>query len=422
MNYFAGLYSATRIYSAWMRNIMSQFYRRQRHEEMDAYLKENLSMFLQKHGFDLCQVEVESASNHRFDGVYSGPDGLLVAERKVLGAGSIASAKGVVADAILQIRHFVAEQGPARQSKGLLAIMVSRPGSRIPEKLQEYISKYAPDVDWFLLDPIGRYRSKLGHHEENGSFRPLEALSQARRSQRPQNRLFAPKFQWLMKILILNGFDHRYWGGPHVVPLNVSELARIGNVSQPYASKFIAAAEDAGYVQRLAYGFAVQRLEELLEDWAAAVRFQARNIILPAASIYPVAEGEDHLDSLVSRIQKMSANLPDPQCPVISGQLACHMLGLEQSNVRSMIVYVPGDPEEFLRRMDLVVVSRAEAMVQVVSPVAQQSIFSGHCMVDGAPVADIIQCYLDVRWSAARGREQADFIWRKVLAPGFQKR
>jgi|GEM_PF-811605 len=398
---------------------MSVIDHRQRCEEMGAYLEQNLGLFLQKRGFSLSEMEVGLASDHGFDGVYSGPEGLLVVEHKVLGMASFVSAKGGVADAILKIRHFAAERGPAKPVKGLLAIMVSRPGSRIPEKLQEYIAKYAPELDWFLLDSIGRFRSKLGHQEENGSFPPLKALLEPRRHLRPESRLFAPKFQWLMKILILNGFDRKYWGGPDEVPLNVSELARKGGVSQPYASKFIAAGEAAGYVQRLAFGFAVQRLEELLEDWAAAVRF-GRDHILPAASIYPVDEGEDCLGSLVSRIQRMSADSSLPACPVISGHFACQMLGLGRSNVRSMIVYVPGEPEEFLRRMDMVVAPREEAMVQVVAPVAQQSIFAGHGLIEGAPVADIIQCYLDVRWSAARGREQADLIYRKALSPGFR--
>jgi hypothetical protein len=395
--------------------------RRQRQKAMGAYLEENLGLFLQKHGFDQSRMEVGLASDYRSDGVYRGPDGLLVAEIKVLGMASFASAKGCVADAILKIRHFADGQDPAKPIKGLLAIMVSRPGSRIPEKLREYIAKYAPDFDWFLLDSIGRFRSKLGDCEENGSVRPFEALSAPREHRRPENRLFAPKFQWLMKILILNGFDSKYWGGPSAAPLNVSELARIGGVSQPYASKFIAAGQAAGYVRRLAYGFAVQRLEELLEDWSAALRFGSRDHILSAASIYPAGEGEDRFGSLASRIRRMSADSSLPECPVISGHFACQMLGLGRSNVRSMVVYVPGEPAEFLKQMDLVAVPREEAMVQVVSPAARQSIFAGHGVVDRSPVADIIQCYLDVRWSAARGREQADFIYRKALAPGFRQ-
>jgi hypothetical protein len=403
-----------------MRNIMSVIDRRQRREEMGAYLKDNLGLFLRKQGFVLSEMDVGLAKNHQFDGVYSGPEGLLMVAVKVFDMASFAFAMGGVADAVLKIRHFAAGQGSARQARGLLAIMPSKPGSRLPEKLQEYIAKYAPDCDWFLLDPIGRFRSKLGDHEESGSFPPFEALSEPRRHRQPRNRLFAPKFQWLMKILILNGFDSRYWDGPHVAPLSVSELAKVGGVSQPYASKFIAVAEAAGYVQRLAFGFAVQRFEELLEEWSAAVRFQARNNVFPAASIYPAVEGEDCLDSLVSRIRKMSAHLPHSACPVISGHFACQIFGLGRSNLRSMAVYVPGEPEEFLRRMDMVVAPPEEAMVEVVVPAAQQSIFSGHGSVDGVPVADIIQCYLDVRWSAARGREQADFIRRKVLVPGFR--
>jgi hypothetical protein len=38
----------------------------------------------------------------------------------------------------------------------------------------------------------------------------------------------------------------------------------------------------------------------------------------------------------------------------------------------------------------------------------------------GLPVSDIIQVWLDVGQHPARGKEQADIIWRKILAPTFE--
>ena len=43
-------------------------------------------------------------------------------------------------------------------------------------------------------------------------------------------------------------------------------------------------------------------------------------------------------------------------------------------------------------------------------------------LADGVPVCDILQCYLDVRASRARGKEQADFILDNVLWPHFGRR
>jgi len=35
------------------------------------------------------------------------------------------------------------------------------------------------------------------------------------------------------------------------------------------------------------------------------------------------------------------------------------------------------------------------------------------------PVADVIQCWLDVSSHPARGAEQAAFIWKRVLGPAL---
>jgi len=40
---------------------------------------------------------------------------------------------------------------------------------------------------------------------------------------------------------------------------------------------------------------------------------------------------------------------------------------------------------------------------------------------EGVPVADILQVWLDVANHPARGKEQADQIWKRVLAPSIRK-
>jgi hypothetical protein len=39
----------------------------------------------------------------------------------------------------------------------------------------------------------------------------------------------------------------------------------------------------------------------------------------------------------------------------------------------------------------------------------------------GVPVADIVQVWLDVSNHPARGKEQAEQIWKRVLAPSIRK-
>jgi hypothetical protein len=50
-------------------------------------------------------------------------------------------------------------------------------------------------------------------------------------------------------------------------------------------------------------------------------------------------------------------------------------------------------------------------------PPARESVFRGVVNVDGLPVSDVIQIWLDVSRHPARGKEQADVIYRRVIKP-----
>ena len=57
-------------------------------------------------------------------------------------------------------------------------------------------------------------------------------------------------------------------------------------------------------------------------------------------------------------------------------------------------------------------------------PVARwpESLFRAAVDVKGVPVADVVQCWLDVSGGPARGAEQAAFIWRRGLGPAIAHR
>jgi hypothetical protein len=52
-------------------------------------------------------------------------------------------------------------------------------------------------------------------------------------------------------------------------------------------------------------------------------------------------------------------------------------------------------------------------------PRNDESVFRGVVVKEGVPVSDILQIWLDVSHHPARGREQADLIWEKILAPAL---
>jgi hypothetical protein len=54
-------------------------------------------------------------------------------------------------------------------------------------------------------------------------------------------------------------------------------------------------------------------------------------------------------------------------------------------------------------------------------PENKEAVFRPVVRHEGVPVADILQVWLDVSSHPARGKEQAEQIWRRVLAPSIQK-
>ena len=61
-----------------------------------------------------------------------------------------------------------------------------------------------------------------------------------------------------------------------------------------------------------------------------------------------------------------------------------------------------------------------DADIYVRLPGNRESVLRGVVEKSGLPVSDIIQVWLDVGQHPARGKEQADIIWRKILAPTFE--
>ena len=61
-----------------------------------------------------------------------------------------------------------------------------------------------------------------------------------------------------------------------------------------------------------------------------------------------------------------------------------------------------------------------QADLYVRIPGSRESVFRGVVLKDGVPVSDILQVWLDVGQHPARGKEQADLIWRRILSPAFE--
>jgi hypothetical protein len=81
-------------------------------------------------------------------------------------------------------------------------------------------------------------------------------------------------------------------------------------------------------------------------------------------------------------------------------------------------VYVNDFRPDGLRKAGLMKAAPGERVDVVLRmPLARESVFRGAVSVDDVPVSDVLQVWLDVSSHPARGKEQADVIYRRVIKP-----
>jgi hypothetical protein len=317
--------------------------------------------------------------------------------------------RGLLADAILhRLRPAAARQEGVPPAA--IAILLSRFSTKAVELARQYIAAFCPSLDWLVMDVKGRASYSLQGQVQERRVEPFRHEPLGEGFATPK-RLFSPNNQWFLKVVLLAGMDSRYWGGPVQSRINgVSDLARLAGKPQPSASTFWQVAEEQGWLSRESEGFVMHRVSKLLELWSYHLHNNPDRA-LPVASIYP-GEGAEEL------LQRLRG----AEDVVISGHYGAYALGLGIASVRTLRVYVR-DLDASLQRFSLAKAPADRAVAILAQPRAADAVFKGAVAAgNGLRLADIVQIHLDVRASMARGEEQADHIYERVLAPYLRER
>ena len=363
------------------------------------------------------ESNLSDAAMSRIDAVYRHKDGrVLYVERKSPHLYRAEEFRGLIGDAILR---FEKARLP-RKARLMLAIILDRMSQKAKEDLRDYAARFLPDLQWILLAGDGRGHIHIEERDEDiQEEHPLRSREQMPVSSNMIG-LFSPKSQWLWKLLLMPGIDRRYWGGPQQKPGSISELADVSGISQPAVSSFVSRAEDAGFVKRIAHGFVVERHRELLEGWGYALK-HGRRAELPLRFLYP-GDSEVQLLKRLRLFCKESGKGASAPPLVVGYHLACHLAGIGRSNIRAPWLYAKGNPDAIMAALALARADAESAQLSIVVPSSPESVYGGFVRIDGLPVCDVLQCYLDVRMSHARGMEQAEFIMERILRPHFEGR
>jgi len=296
----------------------------------------------------------------------------------------------------------------------------------VAEQAKEFLQKRAPAVAVGLLDSEG-YRSFAGLGLEHlDSKRQPGVPSQRLRSHAPQ--LFSDLNQWMLKVLLAPAIPESYLSAPRGQYKGASQLAAASGVSVMSAFRFVEQFSKEGFLEHNSGHLRIVRSKELVQRWLGAG--QKRVLEVPMRSILGKGKGalESALRSYVASIAAPSrrrrlGNAPLSQHPRVCLGLfaAAEQLGVGFVHGAELHLYAERMSQDLLEFLGLSPHGAdKQADVYIRLPSNRESVFRGVVMKDGVPSSDIVQVWLDASSHPARGKEQANLIYRRILASAFE--
>jgi hypothetical protein len=328
----------------------------------------------------------------------------------------------LVSQAILQ-----AQEG-ARHLPGhpvAVAIVVA---NHIPEsvalRVKQFARRHAPDIAVGIMDLEG-LRSFEGHGLERfNSEKPRGRNVISRVNRVPSPQLFSDLNQWMLKVLLAPSVSKLYLSAPRGRYHGAAQLAQAAAVSVMSAFRFIEQFSKAGFLEEQHEELRVVRIEELMNRWLAANQRSVSEI-----GVRWVLRGKkDALWNAVRSCVKEKLHhhsekdhlvvYPPRVCLALFA--AAEALGLGFVHGVRPYLYIERIEPGILESLGFSASSvDADPDVYLRVPRNGESVFRAVVLNDGVPVCDVLQVWLDIAQHPSRGREQADLIWRKILAPAL---
>jgi hypothetical protein len=317
----------------------------------------------------------------------------------------------------------------ARRLKGwepLLAIHVEALERRSVQRFKAQAALYAPELWWLLADAQGHVIAHLpGGDEEVIEDRPHgrrpaapspaawpARVPPARPGYASAKLSFGDLDQWLLKVLIFARAEAGGWGGPQGNVRNLAQLAQLAGVARPLVYRWAAAMERSGYlVRQFGRRPLLQNGESLLGEWRGRYRI-SDNEALPCVPFFGERIDAAFLAGFLDRLRRLPAEAP---AVALTGHQACRLFHVKHSDARSIHLYVTGDPAALLEPLQVVPSESATAPIVLLRPRHPRSALGGVSPVDGVPVCDPLQVYLDLYHLPDRGREQAEIVEERLL-------
>ena len=312
---------------------------------------------------------------------------------------------GLLSQAILQANSLASG---IREAAPLAIIAAPSISDAVQRALFEFHQCHVPHSAIGMVDGRG-LRAFIGPGLESLNSRPRVARASIARVPAPPVNPFSDLNQWMLKVLLAPHL-HRSGLMPKAATgveyRNVTALARAAGVSVMSAFRLLRQLEKERFLDSSGASIRLVRVERLLEHWQASVARSPQE--WPARLVLRTREQE--------QLRKALEQFGDRACLGLFA--AARVLGLGHVEGVPVHVYAETVEPDAIRAAGLAEVlpgQQPDVILRI--PREKESVFRGAVAVEGVRVSDPLQVWLDVSSHPARGREQADLIFRKVIKP-----
>jgi hypothetical protein len=358
---------------------------------------------------------VQVAPSNECDLLVRGPgDRAYAVELKVARDVRLPQLEALLADAFVRVRRAASKLG------ALPVAIVGAPAfsDRAAAQLREYARTFLDGAPYGLIDGQGRLElhgpGLESVHAVEGPRFEVDRI----RSPSPFDP-FSDLNQWMLKVLLADRLSPELLSAPRQTVRNAHQLAILADVSVPSASRFVSYMKREGWLASDERGLEPLRPEELLHRWQSFSTKPAQE--LRAKWLLPSNDPRGQLDRRMAVLHERSGDTDIRACLGLFA--AAERLGYGHARGVLQHVYYDGDPGKVLEALGAVPAHENEgADIALRRPVFREAVFRGMVVREGIPVSDVLQVWLDVASQPARGQEQAEHLWRRVIAPNILHR
>jgi hypothetical protein len=306
----------------------------------------------------------------------------------------------LLSQAILQAAAYSKKLGKVSP----LAVIYVRDASQLLfDQIERFSRQFAPDVSVGIVSESG------GQHFWGEGLAGLNIqrspISKGRlKSPAPASHLFSDLNQWMLKVLLAPHIPEHLLSAPRAEFRNASELAGAANVSVMSAFRFVNQLREEGFLDGSSSHLKLVRREALFQRWRSAMLRPSPELpmrfLIRGSQQSQLREFVTHSHGCLGLFSAADA--------------------LRLGHVKGVFpyVYVPGSlrlNRNALKGLSNVSSDESPDLILKQARVPQ-SLFRGAVRLNEILVSDVLQVWLDVSSNPSRGEEQAELIYRKVLA------